>query len=328
MVEQQEEGMEVEVAQEPIEEARAQPAVQRASQVSRDHRVYEEPTQEEMESPFACATPGMITGQRNGGRSAGGGSSSAGGGSSSAGGGSSSAGGGSSSAGGGSSRARGGQLPRIVPEPVVTPWLEHELNDGQEYTGLPTFRAPRHRVLAQADVLLSNDPVSFLHILLTVEMLERFVDETNAYAVDSETQNWKQLTVMEFKLYIGIVLFMGVLRLATRRDYWYSTCRQELVYSRMQYARFCAITSALHYRNTAGWTDEERQQQKEADCFYVVTPFVTDLAKTCRQAYRPLQHLSIDEQCIPFKGRHTARQYNPMKPNKWHFKVTCVCRLL
>ncbi len=31
--------------------------------------------------------------------------------------------------------------------------------------------------------------------------------------------------------------------------------------------------------------------------------------------------MCIDEQCIPFKGRHIARQYNGDKPQKWHFRV-------
>jgi len=33
------------------------------------------------------------------------------------------------------------------------------------------------------------------------------------------------------------------------------------------------------------------------------------------------QCLSIDEQIVPFKGRHGLMQYLPKKPHKWGYKV-------
>ena len=33
------------------------------------------------------------------------------------------------------------------------------------------------------------------------------------------------------------------------------------------------------------------------------------------------EHLSIDEQIVPFKGRSSLKQYNPMKPKKWGYKI-------
>ena len=37
------------------------------------------------------------------------------------------------------------------------------------------------------------------------------------------------------------------------------------------------------------------------------------------------EYLCIDESIIPFRGRHKLKQYNPMKPNKWGFKVFLLC---
>lgn len=41
--------------------------------------------------------------------------------------------------------------------------------------------------------------------------------------------------------------------------------------------------------------------------------------------YKPSKKLSIDESMIKFKGRHSLKQYMPMKPNKWGFKAFLCC---
>ena len=32
------------------------------------------------------------------------------------------------------------------------------------------------------------------------------------------------------------------------------------------------------------------------------------------------QKVDVDDQCIPWSGRHICCCYNPNKPEKWHFK--------
>ena len=51
---------------------------------------------------------------------------------------------------------------------------------------------------------------------------------------------------------------------------------------------------------------------------------LNDLAENFRKYYELGFQVDVDEMCIPFKGRHFARCYNPNKPNKWHFKSYCL----
>jgi len=37
------------------------------------------------------------------------------------------------------------------------------------------------------------------------------------------------------------------------------------------------------------------------------------------------EHLSMDEQILPFKGRSCLRQYNPQKTHKWRYKLWLHC---
>ena len=38
-----------------------------------------------------------------------------------------------------------------------------------------------------------------------------------------------------------------------------------------------------------------------------------------------MEHLSIDEQIVPSKGRSCLRQYNPKKQHKWGYKIFVLC---
>jgi hypothetical protein len=66
---------------------------------------------------------------------------------------------------------------------------------------------------------------------------------------------------------------------------------------------------------------EEQAAYRRAHPFYQVEPLVELLQARVRRYYEPGQLVDIDEQCIPWKGRHRCRCYNPKKPVKWHFKV-------
>lgn len=33
------------------------------------------------------------------------------------------------------------------------------------------------------------------------------------------------------------------------------------------------------------------------------------------------EYLCVDEQIVPFKGKHPMKQYNPKKPKRWGYKI-------
>ena len=147
---------------------------------------------------------------------------------------------------------------------------------------------------------------------------------TNEYATTNDVDGWTELDVTELKVWLAIVFFMGLVKVPDRKNYFVGPLEQKFVAGRMKFTRFNAITTCLHYIHTADMSPADIKAAKAHSCFYLVDDFVEDLAKNCRDHYRPGQHFDIDEQTIGFKGRHIARQYNPNKPNKWHFRVYSV----
>ena len=79
--------------------------------------------------------------------------------------------------------------------------------------------------------------------------------------------------------------------------------------------RFEQILSAWRYL-----PEDERPQGRQSP-FRAVNRFIATLAHNFQSRYQASQRLDIDEQCIPFKGRHSSRCYNSSKPCKFHLKV-------
>ena len=55
---------------------------------------------------------------------------------------------------------------------------------------------------------------------------------------------------------------------------------------------------------------------------------IRPLVEGLRQRYGTVameEHLSVDEQIVPFKGRSCLRQFNPKKPHKWGYKIWVLC---
>lgn len=90
----------------------------------------------------------------------------------------------------------------------------------------------------------------------------------------------------------------------------------QFVQQLMSYARFNSILHAWHYEDYATYTADEIKQEEKKDPFFPVKKFLILLAASFEKAFNPGQFMDIDEQSIPWKGRHIARCYNPNKLEK------------
>ena len=103
---------------------------------------------------------------------------------------------------------------------------------------------------------------------------------------------------------------------------WENTWKgSKFVRSVMTYNRFEMILKAWHYVDYAHYSAEEIKLNKNADPFWPVAALEEDLNVLFRERMKAGQCVDIDEQCIPWKGRHKCRCYNKSKPIKRHFKI-------
>ncbi|XP_049799919.1 piggyBac transposable element-derived protein 3-like [Schistocerca nitens] len=100
------------------------------------------------------------------------------------------------------------------------------------------------------------------------------------------------------------------------RMYWKTTNRIPAVADVMSRSRWEQLKLGLHFN------DNETIDQ--ADTLYKIRPFLEPLVENFRRI--PMsEKLSVDEQMIPFKGRHTLKNYVKNKPKKWGYKAFVLC---
>ena len=196
-----------------------------------------------------------------------------------------------------------------------------------EKRSYPTFRPGKHIGRKDTESVCEGDYAGFFHLFFDKTIMETFVSSTNAYASCTKETDWKkQLSVKELDVFFACILYLGIVRVPTRRAAWSKNERYSIPFLKtlMSGKRFEAILRNLHYVNTAELTTEQEAVRGRESSFWQVQEFLTRLANNFYTYFSPGQFLDIDEMCIYFKGRHKARCYNPNKPEKWHFKAFCL----
>jgi hypothetical protein len=157
-------------------------------------------------------------------------------------------------------------------------------------------------------------PTDVIMILLK-PLVEHVTFQSNLYA----TQNNKTLNLKEHELlaFIGINFLMGYHVLPSWKDYWNTSAdlNVPIIVQTMPRNRFEEILRFLHCNdNTAipvGCVDK----------LYKIRPIITSANNTFSEVYHGTREVSVDESIIKFKGRHSIKQYNPMKPIKRGYKL-------
>ncbi|KAJ8409212.1 hypothetical protein AAFF_G00242330 [Aldrovandia affinis] len=146
------------------------------------------------------------------------------------------------------------------------------------------------------------------------DILEVIVEQSNLYAIQCDTKKPLKLTTKELEQFLGTVVYMSLFGLPSTRMFWNKTCRVSQVADTMTLNRWEAIKKSLHFSN-----NEERQEENN-DPLHKIRPLVTHL--TSKLMSIPMgEKLAVDEQMVPFKGKSRLKQYLPLKPKKWGYKI-------
>ena len=109
---------------------------------------------------------------------------------------------------------------------------------------------------------------------------------------------------------------MSLVKLSCARSYWSNEFGVAAVADVMTLNRFEEIKSSLHFSDNTSQTTDKLTK-------------IRPLLKTLRERYETAasleEHLSVDDQTVPFKGKSCLRHYNPKKPHKWGYKIWVLC---
>lgn len=138
-------------------------------------------------------------------------------------------------------------------------------------------------------------------------------------SLSSHTVKWKNLTVSEFKIFLGLFYWMGLVRLPEMEDHWsMETVFRNIDFStHMSRDRFLQILRSMKFHDShlqIGTSPENR-----------LSVLMHAVLNNSRKFYTPSSTLSLDESMVSFKGRHKDKVFMPSKPIRIGFKAFVVC---
>ncbi|XP_031333889.1 piggyBac transposable element-derived protein 3-like [Photinus pyralis] len=164
--------------------------------------------------------------------------------------------------------------------------------------------------LLPGNILTLNTPLKLFSHFISDDFLVEVVRQTCLYSV--QTNPAKPITTCpeEIQNFIGILLWMSLIRQPTSRRYWSPKTRIPQVADVMPVNRFEQIKRYIHFSDNSN----------NAKGIDKIQPVITQIRNACLKI--PLEeNLSCDEQVISFKGRSRYKTYNPKKPHKWGYKM-------
>ena len=157
---------------------------------------------------------------------------------------------------------------------------------------------------------------------MTLNVWQYILQTTNTYASlrlrsapptrRSIFRNWRDITLVEMRAFIGVIIQMGLAQLSDIKDYWSTHVTLNFPFFRSIFSRdrFLQIFWMLHVGDIPSTTKRSKVQ-----------PFLDLLVPLFQRYLNPSRELSIDEAMIAFRGRVGFRQYIRGKPQPWGIKA-------
>ena len=168
------------------------------------------------------------------------------------------------------------------------------------------------------DFGVQREAITYFRHYLDDDILNKICEESNRYALQCNLNKPLNLTKGELEQFFGILFTMSIIKMPSQRMYWRLNTRCDKIADVMWAKRFEEIKRNIHFN------DNNDPMNDGTDKLYKLRPFLDHLN---RKFYNEqvTEHVSVDEQTIPFKGRSHLKRYNKDKPKKWGYKVWVLC---
>jgi hypothetical protein len=175
-----------------------------------------------------------------------------------------------------------------------------------------------------------SSATAFVKLLFTDAMVDKLVVATNKAAHEHDRvrnlerikKHWRDVTQERMFLWLTIATYLGVVKIQNRREAWSKNgiFRQVWLRQHMHLHEFDNILTALNVCDHWNLSPQEFARRQDKSAFWQIEELVSECNKNSQFYFRLGHRISIDEACIPWKGRHRCRCFNKNKPSKFHFK--------
>lgn len=192
-------------------------------------------------------------------------------------------------------------------------WLLSQI----EYTHSPVSKEIQDTENIKSE-LAGKTPLEIFFKFFDEEVVNMILNFTLKYAADNNRHDF-QLSKEELLNFIGILLFSGYHTLPQTHLFWSNDEDKgvEIVKKCMSRNRFTSIKQNIHL--------SDNDQLNKDDKFSKIRPLVDILNKKNLQWGIFSFSLSIDEQMVPYFGRHSCKMFIKAKPVRFGYKLWCLC---
>ncbi|KAM5158092.1 piggyBac transposable element-derived protein 4 [Mantella aurantiaca] len=191
----------------------------------------------------------------------------------------------------------------------------------------PFTGAPGMKVDVEPD-----NPLAYLQLFLTDEVIEKIVTETNRYKEQqsatlyrkfSRIRKWEPVTKDDIWNFLGLIILQGVVKKPLQKWYWSTNKLLETPFfgTVMTEYRFSLIMKFLHFTNNEEFDETTHPAPKLKKIWEVFQMVV----KNFQQTYVPERDISIDESLMAYKGRLSWIQYIASKRARFGIKSYMLC---
>lgn len=166
---------------------------------------------------------------------------------------------------------------------------------------------------------IADTPISYFNAICNEELLSLLTHSTNEYgeyeraasrSAQSRAKFWKPISCSDIKLFFGLLLHMGFIKINRLSDYWKtdSYFNQPIFAKAMSRNTFLLILRMLCV-NIGGTTSHCK-----------IKPIIDYFNRRMLEIYYPTKNIVIDESMMLWRGRLRFRQYMKGKKNKYGLK--------
>uniref|UniRef100_A0A1Y1N5A9 PiggyBac transposable element-derived protein domain-containing protein n=1 Tax=Photinus pyralis TaxID=7054 RepID=A0A1Y1N5A9_PHOPY len=164
----------------------------------------------------------------------------------------------------------------------------------------------------------NSEEVDFFLNLLPEDIVSHIVQETNRYASQNHTQNWKDIDLNDMYVFLALTMLMARNKKLAIKEYWSLNplLSSPIFRKTMSRDRYLGILSSLHFANN---------EDQSTTRLYKVENVLNLMKERVRSQFYPFEWLAVDESMVLFKGRLSFKQYIKTKRHRFGVKLYVLC---
>ncbi|XP_060858925.1 piggyBac transposable element-derived protein 3-like isoform X1 [Metopolophium dirhodum] len=166
-----------------------------------------------------------------------------------------------------------------------------------------------------------KSPKEFFSYFFDNELLAHIAEQSTLYSTQQNPEKPNKITINDVRHFLGIITMMSIVHLPNTRSYWSENTHNKIIRNCMSVNVFENIRRYMHFNDN---TLDLPRDNPNRDRVFKVRPLIDTLNKKFSSV--PIEeNLSLDEQLCPTKAVSYLKQYLPLKPHKWGYKLFVLC---